>query len=97
MSTHRADTRTAGAGDGASRPHRREGDTQMDTTRLAGRIQRLNETYGFIRDEDGRDYFFLPKELRGMEFGQLKTGQAVEFDPVEHERGMRAENVEVRS
>ena len=65
--------------------------------RTEGTIQRLNPTYGFIRDQRGKDYFFLPKEVTGdYEFGQLKVGWQVSFEIEEHPRGQRARQVEIQ-
>ena len=49
--------------------------------------------YGFIRAEDGRDYFFHYSVLVMDDYKTAEKGENVEFDPVESERGLRAGNV----
>lgn len=49
--------------------------------------------FGFIRAEDGKDYFFHYSSLLMDEYKTAEKGEAVEFDVVESERGPRAGNV----
>ncbi|TAN32719.1 cold shock domain-containing protein [Patescibacteria group bacterium] len=52
------------------------------------------KNFGFITPEDGaKDIFFHATSLSGVEFSQLKTGDAVNFDVEESEKGPRAANV----
>jgi len=52
------------------------------------------KNFGFITPEDGsKDIFFHATSLNGIEFGQLKTGDAVSFDVEASEKGPRAANV----
>lgn len=57
-------------------------------------------SFGFIRDEEGHDRFFQPKNLlHDRAFGSIKKGAAVEFIPTNGGRGangLRAENIEVK-
>ena len=47
--------------------------------------------YGFIKGEDGNDYFVHHKQM--PEGIRLNENDAVTFDPVETERGKQAQNV----
>ena len=49
--------------------------------------------YGFIRGEDGKDYFFHYSVLVMDDFKTAEKGENVEFDVQESERGLRANNV----
>ena len=63
---------------------------------MKGTIKKLTRDrfYGFIRAEDGVDYFFHQRELHGgLVFEDVKEGQAVVFDQQESPKGPRAVNV----
>ncbi len=49
--------------------------------------------YGFIAADDGRDVFVHYANISGQGFKTLREGDAVSFDIVEGEKGLRAENV----
>jgi cold shock protein len=49
--------------------------------------------YGFIEREDGEDVFVHFSAIQGDGFKTLDEGQRVEFEVVEGNRGMQAENV----
>ena len=51
--------------------------------------------YGFIRDEEGMSRFMHASQVSPGMFDLLRRGTHVEFTPVEHEKGNRAENVRV--
>lgn len=52
------------------------------------------KNFGFITPEDGsKDIFFHATALNGMEFSQVKTGDVVNFDVEESDKGPRAANV----
>ncbi len=60
---------------------------------LTGKVKKLNPTFGFLRGDDGDEFFFLPTALQkscGVEFSQLSVGQRVQFTAIEHPKGMRA-------
>lgn len=59
-----------------------------------GFIKRLKESFGFIRADDGQEYFFLPMKVKNVPFSQLSEGQRVSFEEEQHERGMRAVEIE---
>ncbi len=51
---------------------------------------------GFIKGEDGNEYFFHMSALRGSaKFNDLRKGQAVTFEDSEGPKGPRAEDVYV--
>lgn len=53
-----------------------------------------DKNFGFITPEEGsKDIFFHASSLSGVEFSQLKPGDAVNFDVEESEKGPRAANV----
>ncbi|MGD9109411.1 MAG: cold shock domain-containing protein, partial [Phycisphaerales bacterium] len=48
---------------------------------------------GFIAGDDGQDIFVHYANISGEGYRTLEEGQAVTFDIVEGEKGLRAENV----
>ena len=53
--------------------------------------------YGFIATDDGRDVFVHYANISVEGFKTLREGDAVSFDIVEGEKGLRAENVVQKS
>ena len=53
--------------------------------------------YGFISASDGRDIFVHYSNISGEGFRTLAEGDAVSFEIVEGEKGLRAENVVQKS
>ena len=53
--------------------------------------------YGFIATPDGRDIFVHYSSISGDGYRTLSEGDPVTFELVEGEKGLRAENVVVRS
>lgn len=53
--------------------------------------------YGFIATTDGQDIFVHYANISGQGFKTLREGDAVSFDIVEGEKGLRAENVVQKS
>ena len=49
--------------------------------------------YGFITSEDGKDIFVHYADISGEGYRTLVEGDAVNFDIVDGEKGLRAENV----
>ena len=46
-----------------------------------GTIAKLTDRgFGFIKTEEGVDFFFHSNELKGVEFNNLSEGQEVEFE-----------------
>ena len=53
-----------------------------------------DKNFGFITPEDGaKDVFFHGSALQGVQFTELRTGDMVEFDTEDSEKGPRAINV----
>lgn len=54
----------------------------------------FDKHFGFITPEDGsKDVFFHESGLQGVQFTQLKSGDAVTFEVEQSEKGPRAVNV----
>ena len=49
--------------------------------------------WGFVVDNDGREWFVHHKEIDAPGFKALKAGREVEFEPAENEKGTYAANV----
>jgi cold shock protein len=60
-----------------------------------GTIKKLTDRgFGFIsRDGEDKDLFFHSKELKGVEYNELKEGDQVEFEVSESPKGPNAINV----
>ena len=57
--------------------------------------KKTDRGFGFIRTERGKDLFFHRSALEGVEFDELREGQAVSFEEGEGRSGPQAENVRV--
>lgn len=78
---------------------------ELLSTKLGGLIEKLlpkeAPTFGFIRGDDGRQYFFIPSgmaRLSATSFPQLlmlPSPVHVEFEPSLHPKGMRAISISV--
>lgn len=63
---------------------------------MIGTIKKLTRErgFGFIRAEDGAEYFFHQSELRGgLRFEDLQEGQRVSFETQQAEKGPRAADI----
>jgi len=63
---------------------------------MKGTIKKLtrDRAYGFIRGEDGSEYFFHQSELRGgLVFEDVREGEAVAFEPQPAAKGPRAKEI----
>ncbi len=63
---------------------------------MTGVIKKLTKDrfFGFIRAEDGVEYFFHQSELRdGLVFLDIEEGLAVQFDAQQAPKGPRATNI----
>ncbi len=62
---------------------------------MNGTIKRLvsNKGFGFVASGEGSEYFFHYSACDGVQFDDLREGQAVTFDEGEGPKGPRAENV----
>lgn len=63
----------------------------------SGVIRRLvrERGFGFIKSDDGQDFFFHRSELRGVTFDLLKEGENVEFEKGESPKGPKAVNIKL--
>lgn len=64
---------------------------------MKGTVVRLvkEKPFGFIRGEDGNEYFFHTQSILNGGIKDVKYGQQVTFTPSEGEKGPRAEEVEI--
>jgi cold shock protein len=65
--------------------------------RETGTVKWFNNArgYGFItRGEDSDDVFVHYRNIQGEGYRSLNEGQSVEFDILEGDKGLQAENVE---
>ena len=62
---------------------------------MRGTIKRVvrDRGFGFIQTADKREVFFHRNSLQGLNFDDLREGDAVEFDEERSEKGPRAANV----
>ena len=61
-----------------------------------GTIKKLMDNgFGFIKTEEGKDLFFHRNEIEGVEFSSLRAGQEVEFELGQDSKG-RPQAVKVR-
>lgn len=62
---------------------------------MTGKIARVTDRgFGFITPDSGeKDVFFHAKDVEGVEFNDLKEGDAVNFDIVDGPKGPAAANV----
>ena len=61
-----------------------------------GTVKWFNESkgFGFIEREEGKDVFVHFSAIQGEEgYKSLAEGQAVEFEVIEDEKGLKAQNV----
>ncbi len=49
--------------------------------------------YGFLTDENGADVFVHFSAIQSEGYKTLKQGDSVEFDAIEGEKGLQAQNV----
>jgi len=63
--------------------------------REVGTVKWFNESkgFGFITREDGTDVFVHFSSLRGEGYRSLADGQKVEFEVVEGDKGLQAQDV----
>ena len=64
---------------------------------MKGTVQWFNaeKGYGFITTEEGNDVFAHFSQINREGFKTLDEGQEVEFDVVEAEKGLQAENINI--
>lgn len=61
----------------------------------SGKVKWFDNTkgYGFITGESGKDVFVHHSSILGQGFKTLNEGEEVNFDLVEGEKGLKAQNV----
>lgn len=72
--------------------------TEIVSSTLTGKIYRLvrDRGFGFLRTDDGRDWFFHRSELRNTTFENVAEGMQAEFLPVpDAPKGARATEIHV--
>jgi len=57
------------------------------------RTLRVDKGFGFINDDNGKEYFFHQSAIQGEGIADLREGDSVEFEVGEGPKGPRAENV----
>jgi CspA family cold shock protein len=64
---------------------------------MQGAIKRIvaDKGFGFIRGEDGVEYFVHRTAVLGIAFKTVREGQRVTFNPTRHDKGPRAEQVQL--
>lgn len=63
---------------------------------MRGVIKTLTDRgFGFIKCDDKKDIFFHLKELKGVQYDDLKVGDKVSFDVEQGQKGDHAVNVEL--
>jgi CspA family cold shock protein len=62
---------------------------------MHGTIKRLvsDKGFGFVKADDGMEYFFHQASVVDGNFDDLREGQALTFDKGQGPKGPRAENV----
>lgn len=62
---------------------------------MKGKVKRFNKLkgFGFITSEDGRDAFFHYSQIVMEGYKTVDEGAEVEFDLVDSERGLQAQNI----
>lgn len=64
---------------------------------MQGRVVKKmdDKGFGFIKGEDGKEYFFHMSCLKNVRFDALVVGQEVSFEDAENQKGLRAEDIYV--
>ena len=64
---------------------------------IKGTIQRLvfDKGFGFVKAENGTEYFFHQSACTDARFDSLREGQSVTFEAGQGPKGPRAENIRV--
>ena len=62
---------------------------------MLGKVKRFNKVkgFGFITADDGRDVFFHYSQLQMDGYKTISEGASVEFDLIEGDRGLQAQNI----
>lgn len=65
---------------------------------MTGTVIRIiaDKGFGFIKGEDGKEYFFHYTGLKNIQFDELTVGrEIIAFEEVEGKKGLRAEDIYV--
>lgn len=64
---------------------------------MNGTVIRLfsDKGYGFIKGEDGKEYFFHRSALKNAPYSRLEEGTEVTFEDADTAKGLRAEDIYV--
>lgn len=64
---------------------------------MNGKVSRIiaDKGFGFIKGEDGKDYFAHRTAFKNINFAEVNEGDKVEFEPSEGAKGPRAEDIYV--
>jgi len=57
------------------------------------RTLRADKGFGFIKDAQGKEYFFHQSAISGETINDVREGDSVEFDESNGPKGLRADNV----
>jgi CspA family cold shock protein len=62
---------------------------------MNGTVKKINSEkgFGFIRGEDGKDYFFHRSALKNTRMDEIYEGQEMTFEGAMGGKGLRAEEV----
>ncbi|WFA10014.1 cold-shock protein [Tissierella sp. Yu-01] len=65
---------------------------------MTGTVKWFNaeKGFGFITGEDGKDVFAHFSQIQKEGFKSLEEGQEVEFEVVQGQKGLQAENITVK-
>lgn len=72
--------------------------TTRDRQKLRGTIKTVKtaEGFGFLtHSATGEDYFFHRSQVKNWLFEDLEPDQEVEFEPIESQKGLRAQSITV--
>lgn len=71
---------------------------KVNMAELNGKVKNFNSVkgFGFITDEEGKDYFFHFSSLNMEGYKTVKPGALVTFEPTNGEKGLRAVNITIK-
>ena len=64
---------------------------------MNGTVKKIvsDKGFGFIKGEDGKEYFFHRSSLKNADFESLEQGTSVTFEDAEGTKGPRAEDINI--